>query len=245
MRPLSEYDILHVWEVGLIQHPLDRAVSILNIAEPEASRDALVSLSMGQRDRRLLIIREQTFGSKLTGFTECPGCHERLEFTFHVDDLLAKEGQESPLEIQQVSAQGLEMTFRVPTTTDLQAIANSREADKARHRLIQRCVLQATQDGEVLSLEAIPDTVLATVEERMLTCDPLADIELNLTCAACGNGWQTAFDILSFLWAEISAHAKCLLREIHILARAYGWREADILAMGASRRQTYLAMVTT
>jgi hypothetical protein len=33
------------------------------------------------------------------------------------------------------------------------------------------------------------------------------------------------------------------MREVHRLARVYGWREADILSMSASRRQFYLEMV--
>jgi hypothetical protein len=52
------------------------------------------------------------------------------------------------------------------------------------------------------------------------------------------------FDIVSFFWTELSAQAKRLLREVHTLARGYGWREADILAMSARRRQLYLDLVT-
>jgi hypothetical protein len=33
-----------------------------------------------------------------------------------------------------------------------------------------------------------------------------------------------------------------LLREVHTLALAYGWREADILNMSARRRRFYLEM---
>jgi hypothetical protein len=48
---------------------------------------------------------------------------------------------------------------------------------------------------------------------------------------------------VTFFWKEIAAHAKRLLREVHILAAAYKWREADILAMNPNRRQYYLEMV--
>jgi hypothetical protein len=33
------------------------------------------------------------------------------------------------------------------------------------------------------------------------------------------------------------------LREVHTLAWAYGWREADILAMSPARRQFYIELV--
>jgi hypothetical protein len=51
------------------------------------------------------------------------------------------------------------------------------------------------------------------------------------------------FDIVPYLWTEINAWAMRLLREIHSLATAYGWREADILAMSAVRRHWYLEMI--
>ena len=47
---------------------------------------------------------------------------------------------------------------------------------------------------------------------------------------------------LERFWAEIDAWARRILREVNILARAYGWRESDILALGAVRRQIYLTM---
>jgi hypothetical protein len=35
-----------------------------------------------------------------------------------------------------------------------------------------------------------------------------------------------------------------MLRDVHALATAYGWREADIVAMSPWRRQVYLDMVS-
>ena len=56
--------------------------------------------------------------------------------------------------------------------------------------------------------------------------------------------WAVMFDVVSFFWSEICVQAKRLLREVHTLARAYGWREVDILGMSTARRQFYLEMVT-
>jgi hypothetical protein len=66
---------------------------------------------------------------------------------------------------------------------------------------------------------------------------------IDLSCPACGHGWQVIFDIESFLWAKVSALAKRLLHEVHGLASAYGWTERDILALPAVRRQFYLEMI--
>jgi len=70
-----------------------------------------------------------------------------------------------------------------------------------------------------------------------------ADIALDLRCVACPHAWQLTLDIVRFLWAEVNALAKGYLNEVHMLAWAYGWREADILAMSSARRQFYLERV--
>ncbi len=55
--------------------------------------------------------------------------------------------------------------------------------------------------------------------------------------------FSVAFDIVSFLWNELNAWAIRTLREVHILASAYGWSETDILAMSPWRRQFYLEVL--
>ena len=74
--------------------------------------------------------------------------------------------------------------------------------------------------------------------------DPMAEIQIQLACPACTQHWPLILDIASFVWTEIATQAKRLLAEVHILARAYGWREADILAMSDRRRRHYLDMVS-
>ncbi len=55
-------------------------------------------------------------------------------------------------------------------------------------------------------------------------------------------GWS-AFDVGALLWEELVAQARGLLAEVHVLARAYGWSEAEVLELSRSRRAAYLAMV--
>jgi hypothetical protein len=73
--------------------------------------------------------------------------------------------------------------------------------------------------------------------------DIQADSRIEIHCPACGAQSSAEFDIAAFFWQEITAQARRLLREVHALARAYGWREADILAMSARRRQAYLSLI--
>src|SRR6266699_2570876 len=89
MHGLSAQELLLIWEVGLRQHPVDRALTILALALPKAPRAELLALSVGQRDAHLLAVREGTFGAQLAGFAECSACQERLEFMLDVADIRA------------------------------------------------------------------------------------------------------------------------------------------------------------
>jgi len=84
--------------------------------------------------------------------------------------------------------------------------------------------------------------VAAAIIDSMLHADPQAEVHLALSCPACAHQWQSLFDIVSFFWGELEAWARRLLYDVHTLASAYGWCEADILAMSAWRREQYLNM---
>ncbi len=87
MHPLSAQEMLSIWERGLHKHPVERALTMLNVALPAISLDALLTLSIGQRDSYLLALHEATFGPRLDSFAECPACQERLEFPLNVADI--------------------------------------------------------------------------------------------------------------------------------------------------------------
>ena len=244
MRTLPARDLLQVWEWGESQHPVDRALTLLAVACPEMSRDKLASLSIGQRDVLLLALRELAFGPRLDGFAECPECRVRLEFTVNVADLRTADSAQ-PLDAElTLEVEGFDVRFRLPNSLDLAAVAHCDDVGAARDLLVKRCVLNACQDEADIAVEALPETVVTALGADVVKRDPLSEVQLAFHCPACGHRWQQILDIVSFLWAEISSQAKRLLNEVHTLARAYGWREADIVAMSARRRQLYLEMVT-
>ena len=77
-----------------------------------------------------------------------------------------------------------------------------------------------------------------------MTNDSFVELQLELRCPDCGHQWSAILDISTFFWEEINNQAKHLVETIHTLARAYGWRETDILSMSPWRRQLYLEMVS-
>src|SRR3569832_445886 len=80
MHALAARDIIEIWETAQHHHPVDRALALLTAAEPQHTRDELAALPRGERDRRLLALRAQSFGDRLSGHSACPRCIERVEF---------------------------------------------------------------------------------------------------------------------------------------------------------------------
>jgi hypothetical protein len=243
MRVLSTSELLETWERGLGQPPPQRTLTLLAAACSETPLDLLEHLSIGQRDARLLMLREWTFGPKLLSLATCLGCQERLELTLDVADVRAVPAVEPPGEELSLNVEGYALCFRLPNSEDLAVIAHQLDVATARQILLRHCLLAAHQDGREQSADQLPPRVVDAIVEHMQRVDSQADIRLSLLCPQCGHSWQIAFDIASFFWSEINAWANRILWEVHILASRYGWSQRDILALSPWRRQFYLDVV--
>ncbi len=242
MRGLSASELVQVWERGTEKHPVDRALILLSACSGEV-REKLAALSIGRRDARLLEVYEQLFGPTIECFAQCPQCGEQLEYQMLTSNLtLTASGMEMPLVLETEQAS---LHLRLPDSLDLRALSECSDAAIAYRMLLERCVLDASRDGSPVQLQTLPDSTFEEIAAHLAAADPQADTVIDLTCCACRHAWQVIFDIENLLWAKINAMAKRLLREVHTLARAYGWREHDILALTARRRQAYLEMAVS
>lgn len=240
MNPLSAKEILELWEWGQDKHPLDRAYALLGIACPDLPVEQLQSLTIGQRNSRLLLLREMTLGPLLKGLAVCDQCGASLEFSIAVSAIRRPEPEEREYNLV---VKDITIRFRAVNSLDLAAIVGIVDVGEARLRLIEHCLIAADQDGKSLSAAELPESTLGVLMDVMTERDPQAEIRFQLTCAACGHRWSALFDIVSFFWTELEARAGRLLSEVNTLARVYGWREADILAMSEIRRHAYLELV--
>lgn len=243
MRPLSAMDVVGAWESGSRLRPADRALALLASAFPQTPLDELASLSLGRRDSHLLSLRERLFGSDIDCFAECPECEQRLEFTVNAAEIRIDDSFDDAAQELELSADGYELRFRLINSADLAAISACEDREVARKMLVRRAVIEVKREGTNIPPTELPDQAVSALAARLAERDPMADLLFDVTCPVCGHPWQVVFDIAAFLWTEISALAKRLLTEVHILARAYGWREADTLALSARRRQFYLELI--
>lgn len=241
MHALSDSELLDVWERALEQPPLERAVTLLAAATGRHA-GALAQLSIGERDALLLDLREQLFGTQLSSVAKCPACGEPLEMSFQLAQLRVASPEAKPPGSFSLNVAGYEVSFRLPNSLDLAALASVEDVAAARRVLFERCLLAAQRGDEAQPAGALPSEVVDAIVERMGQADAQGDMQFALKCPDCAHEWLEAFDIASFLWTELNVWAQRTLREVHTLARAYGWREPDILSLSPQRRRFYLSM---
>ncbi len=206
----------------------------LGAALPDTPRDTLADWPLGRRNMALAQLRCSSFGPRLQGWTSCAGCGEKVEFDLDANALVsAQEEEHARPEALTVGGE----RFRLPTSRDLAELMAAPDARSAAIRLLERC---RESGAEPLALS---DAMLDEVEEKLACADPMADIRLALLCPVCGHEWDGTLDIARFVWTEIESRARRLLWEVHHLARAYGWTEAETLSLTAARRAMYLEMV--
>jgi hypothetical protein len=241
MRALTPSALLDAWEQAQGHGPTVRALALLAAAGPPAAWEELSALPLGERDRRLLELREGMLGSRLEAVARCPGCGEPLDVELDTRELRAGAGT-GAVE-GELSQEGLELRFRLLNSLDLLAAERCGGIEEARRRLAERCLLAARREGAPVAAADLAEEDVAALAEALAAADPGAELLLELRCPACGSDWWEILDVASFVWVEMEVQVRQLLREVHALARAYGWREADVLALSPRRRRLYLEMV--
>ena len=244
MKAIEAGELLSAWERGLDRPLLQRALILLSVAAPGLSPDTLLKLSIGQRDYRLLQLRETLFGKRLSNTAICPGCNEYLEWENQTTDFLSlcptvdDKCSEFTLTSNEYSVR-----FRLPNSLDLAASADSEDIETVQRSLLAKCVLEAKHADTICEASQLPDIVFQELTEQIETLDTLADIQISLDCPECSQQWNALFDIAGFLWQEVNEWAEQMLQVVYKLAAGYGWSEDEILRISPVRRQLYLGML--
>ncbi|WP_313494340.1 hypothetical protein [Achromobacter animicus] len=223
MNALIESQILALWEAGRDCHPIDRGLRALAVAMPDVD---VASRPVGWRNLALLRLRQATFGPQLAACADCPACGAAMAFDLDVAALLetVSAPPERASDEPMFDAHGA--AWRLPSSRDQAKAAMAADSDTALAQLLRACRVGAPPDASLPQGAALDD-----IEARMEALDPAANIELSLRCADCAQAWD-----------DISLCARGLLRDVHRLARAYGWTEPQVLALGPARRAAYLEL---
>lgn len=232
MSATNAAQLLDLWERVVTQPSMAREDALLGAVGE-------IPASIGARNAALVALRAQLFGAKWQLRSECPACGESCEFgvdAYALAEQLAASLPD-PARTHQLTVDGSSVSFRLPLAEDLRACARCADTDSAALALLERCLIDAPMD-------ALPDEARAAISTRMQELDPAALVSFEVRCPApaCAQSWSAALEVGASLHAEIKAAAERALLEVDALARAYGWSEAEVLALSPARRAAYLQL---
>jgi hypothetical protein len=231
---------LDLWEGAEGLRPVERALALAAAAGPPADAEELAALPLGRRDARLLRLRVALAGDRLEATASCPACGEVAELAVDAAALLARD--EAPAQAEPVELDGFAVRWRPPDSRDVAAAAEAGDEAGAERVLLARCVTSAIGPDGAVAGPALPDALRRAVAEAMAAADPLAEVLVDVACPACDAAFVADLDVAGFVWAELREEARRVLREVDVLARAYGWTEDDVVALSPRRRAEYLRL---
>jgi hypothetical protein len=188
-------------------------------------------LSVTDFEFLLLHLRALRFGEYLSLGFACPECGERVEVGFRIADYLRSvQPRTVPGVTRDPNRAGWFRLdgagFRLPTAGDQVAVASV--ANPARH-LEERC-LDATARRPPLH---------GRVLRAMAAMAPEVSRPIAGVCPACDAAVQAPLHVARVVVAELRRMAGAVHDDVDLIARAYHWTEATILALPQDRRRAY------
>ena len=218
------------------------AICLLDqIISPNPENKNLISqssqLTIYDRDRIFIEVYANTFGPKIETSVACSSCTTKFDISFPLDELVSQMEDGIEIDSEMMSnpfpfktPEGFR--FRLPTGEDELAVMGMNPG-KAESELLKRCIPE--ENGNI-------DT--ESLQKEMKIVAPLADIELNAQCPECSMSQLLHFNIQQYFLSSLIQEKDQLVREVHLLARFYGWGLNEILDLPRSMRRKYVSLAT-
>jgi hypothetical protein len=201
-------------------------------------RETAWQMSIGDRDRVVAELYRQCFGDRVGSVARCEGCDGSFEIEFSLSALIAEaDGRcPAPQELAGPDDQGFYRMsggdrFRLVTAGDERALLG----------------VSPEQAGEILLSRCLPDRRAASADEKtqalVEALDPALSLELPANCAECGAAQRVDFDLPRFFLASLFRERPLLIREVHWIAKAYGWSHQEILGLPRTVRRAYASLL--
>lgn len=159
----------------------------------------------------------------------CRSCDAAYDMGVDIAALPVKAPEGSFPEVAVKTSAG-RRRFESPNGFHEEAVAGGGNGDP-RGRLVALACLDGPADWTARDL--------ARIEAALEAGAPEAAEEAACACPACGEATTARIDPLAFAFPREND----LVGEIHRMASAYHWREADILALPSPRRRRYLDLI--
>jgi T4 bacteriophage base plate protein len=242
MRPVTPAELLNTWDQCARRTLPEKALLLLDAACTDGEPEDPALLHIGERDAKLLELREWMFGQQLLNVADCPNCSERIEWINSIGDLRYPSQNKSTSAAFSMKVENYNIQFRLPNSYDLLR-TSSRDYRADPKKILAECIIDVHKNEQTCHPDELPAQVMDLLDERMALEDPQANIMMNLNCPACSHSWEAQFDIVSYLWTEIDSWAKRILQDVAVLAAAFGWSESQILNLSPQKRQHYIDII--
>ncbi len=227
--------LLDAWAAGSALPDVARGCAVL-AAAGVVDVDEAFDLPLALLGELALRCHVEVFGVELDGVAACTACGSGLELPLALDELMPDAGSSAP-STRDVGLTGRRVTARAPTVRDLLAAAG---APDPRGVIVGRCVVDS--GGAALDLADLTEGDLEAIDATLEDLTGTGLASLRTVCPGCSAEVVAGLDPGALLWDRVRLAAPALLRDVAVLAHAFGWREGDVLALPPARRRAYLEL---
>ncbi|WP_309663773.1 hypothetical protein [Tabrizicola sp.] len=205
-----------------------------SLAGQPVTGDLLRSLSTGTR--AWLLAKAAAVTGRETGWfqAECQSCGAPFDIALRLADIPRGDPGDGFPVVTVPTSLG-PRAFEVPNGWHEETLARNPGPDP-RRRLVALLNLADTADRDAQNFS---DVDLVAIETALDENAPDIGDRITATCPACSAETSAVIDPLAFALPR----SETILRETHLIARAYGWREAAILSLPSQRRQAYARLI--
>ena len=165
----------------------------------------------------------------------CNQCEEDFDLPVTLSSTPRKPASEGFPVIEVETSLG-PRAFEAPNGAHEEQLANAPTADDPARRLLGLCGLDEAASADAARFT--PDDLVKIDAAFEAACPDVAD-QLHTRCPACSAELEARIDPLQFAFPR----SRALLQEVHLIARAYHWAEADILSIPSTRRTAYAELI--
>ena len=211
---ISDQRLLALYDAALPLAPHGRAALVVAEVLPPALDGA--TLTLGDRDRLLWAFKRAKFGPRADAVFDCAACSEAISFSVPADFELP----EATASVAEVRYEGRTYVLKLPVAG----------VGTLQDRI---CADAPWERGDFRKKAA------AALDKA----DPGMDVVFDIACPECGAENPRGFDAFAFLWRDLIERVERTFSDVALLARAFGWTEAETLALPPYRRARYVEMV--